>query len=165
MEQNEIIRKANAQAKKFRADFTSLASSIKEATQVGHLIPTVIASDDVDAVRKAQESVAKIESILDRIIAIHHDAKIALQGISKVESIVVSALVDAGELAKNASGPTQQRILTTYVRNLMVVKNEWAVIIDLCQQAQSRLGSALKSLKFQIDLESNLRWAQHRPPN
>ncbi len=165
MELTDIIELANNRAKELDVDLNPLMDEVRGYLTVGKHLPTSIDFEQPHTIRQAQKALARIEARLDRIVSIHHDAKRTLQILASVEYQLAGALVNHGQLPKNASGPMQQRCLAAGIPKLIHVKTRWQTLEQICAQAQQRLASATTSIKLQSQLDDNLRWAQHRSPS
>jgi len=131
---------------------------------VGKMLGTSLDFEKPDTIRRAQRALKHMEARLDRVIALHHDAKRVLQIIAAVEYQLIGAMTRQDKLSSKATGPAQQQALAAAVPRLVAVKTRWAALDIVCTMAQKRIASAKESLKLQSSLDDNLRWAQYRSP-
>lgn len=142
----------------------SWMDEVKASLDVGKTLGKSINFEIPATIRRAQKALQFMEARLDRIMALHHDAKRVLQIVTSAEYQLVSAMVRSGKLSSKATGPAQQLALTAAVPKLMRVKTRWSALDQVCTQAQKRIASAKESIKLQSNLDDNLRWAQFRSP-
>ena len=131
---------------------------------ISDLLPTVVNFEQPKSIRKAQRALATIEARLDRIVALHHDAKRVLQIIASVEYQTLSTLSRDRIVPEKATGPAQQQKINQLLPKLVTAKVKWQTVDQICTQAQQRLAAAKESVKLQLKLDDNLRWAQERSP-
>ena len=137
---------------------------IRGYLDVGKMLGRSIDFEKPATVRRAQRALQHMEARLDRVVALHHDAKRVLQIIVAVEYKLIGAMTRQKMLPKKTTGPAQQQALMTVVPKLITVKTRWETLDQVCTQAQKRIASAKESLKLQSSLDDNLRWAQYRSP-
>jgi hypothetical protein len=124
----------------------ALLNELKGYLAVGPI--PVIDWNDQDTIRRGQEILAEMEAKLDRVMAIHHDAKRILQRISSVITTVKAELVNT-------------QVLTAKMYELL---RRWELVAELCHDAQKRLDTAKDTIKLMAKLDDNLRWASNRNP-
>lgn len=162
---DQLIKQVKARLLEIDSDgVNTQADEVKNYLDVGSLLPTTVNWQKEGSIRKAQRALSEMESRLDRIVKIHHDAKRVLQSISSVEYQLLGALVKTKKLDKKASGPAQQLTLASTLPLLGKVKAKWIMLDVVCTQAQQRIASAKDSIRQQWRLDDNLRWAQERSP-
>lgn len=161
----QLIQQVRSRVKEFLAtDLNAQMNEVRGYLLVSELLPTVVDFEKPQSIRKAQRALATIEARLDRIIAIHHDAKRVIQIIVAVEYQVLSTFSRDRLIAEKATGPAQQQKLNQMVPKLVTAKVRWQTVDQICTQAQQRLAAAKESIKLQLKLDDNLRWAQERSP-
>lgn len=138
---------------------------VKNAMNVGKTLGKSIDFEKIATIRRAQKALQYMEAKLDRILALHHDAKRVLQIITSIEYQLIGIMTRQKYLANKATGPAQQQALMTTVPNLVRVKTRWEALDIVCTMAQRRIASAKESIKLQSSLDDNLRWAQFRNPS
>lgn len=139
-------------------------SEIRTYLQLGDQVPRTIDFEVPRTIRQAQEVLQLAEARLDRVIALHHDAKRALQIIASVETQLVGVFTQHGDLPRPSTAPAQQQLLAACIPELLRVRAKWQGLEAACAQAQRRLGSIRETIKLQAKLDDNLRWAQERSP-
>ena len=137
---------------------------VREALDVGKALGKTINFEIPNTIRRAQRALQFMEAKLDRVMALHHDAKRALQIIASAEYQLIGAMTKQKVLSSKATGPAQQLALAAAVPKLLRVKTRWTALDQVCTQAQKRIASAKESIKLQSNLDDNLRWAQFRSP-
>jgi len=162
---HDIIRQVRQRAQEFlTTDLNAQKDEVRGYLAISDLLPTVVNFEKPKSIRQAQRALATIEARLDRIVAIHHDAKRVLQIISSIEYQTLSFLSRAKVLAEKSTGPAQQPTLNQLVPKLITARVRWQTVDQICTQAQQRLAAAKESVKLQLKLDDNLRWAQERSP-
>jgi len=165
MDLDQLLDKVKDKARQMNEPrLDQLAAEVKGYLDVGKLMSRTVDFEKPATVRKTQQALAEMEARLDRVVAIHHDAKRSLQIISSVEYQLIGALTRAGSLSAKATGPAQQQALMTAAPLLIKVKTRWESLDIVCTMAQKRIASARESIKLQSSLDDNLRWAQFRSP-
>jgi hypothetical protein len=160
-----VIRHVRARVKEFlTTDLDGQMDEIRGYLFISDLLPTVVNFEQPKSIRKAQRALATIEARLDRIVSLHHDAKRVLQIISSVEYQTLSTLSRDRVLPEKATGPAQQQKINQLLPKLVTAKVRWQTLDQICTQAQQRLAAAKESIKLQLKLDDNLRWAQERSP-
>lgn len=163
---NDVIEAAEREAaKQDIPDLGKLVSELRGYLAIGDSLPSVLTHEDRDSVRLAQEALALSEGRLDRVLAIQFNVKLTLQVLEYVETRVLGALVRSGDLPQKSSGPTERRVLASYLPKLTQVRGKLELLAELCTDTQKRLGSIRKTLDLMSRLDDNLRWAQHRQPS
>lgn len=137
---------------------------IRGYLDVGKTLGKSINFEKPATIRRAQKALSFMEARLDRVLALHHDAKRVLQILASVEFQLIGAMTRQGVLSNKATGPAQQQAIAAAVPKLLHVKTRWEALDIVCTQAQKRIASAKDSLKLQSNLDDNLRWAQYRDP-
>ena len=137
-----------------------LLEEIKAYLEVG-VIP-VLDWNEPDSIRSCQGILATMESRLDRIISINHDAKRILQRLSQVVSATKIDLMVSGAITAKMSGPQVDRELESRLPSLYVILRRWELVTELCQDAQKRLATAKDTIQLMSKLDDNLRWAAAR---
>jgi exonuclease VII small subunit len=140
----------------------ALLNELKGYLAVGPI--PVIDWNDQDTIRRGQEILAEMEAKLDRVMAIHHDAKRILQRISSVITTVKAELVNTQVLTAKMSGPQTVTVLETQVPEIYELLRRWELVAELCHDAQKRLDTAKDTIKLMAKLDDNLRWASNRNP-
>ena len=162
---HDIIQQVRQRVQEFlTTDLNAQMDEVRGYLAISDLLPTVVNFEKPKTIRQAQRALATIEARLDRIVAIHHDAKRVLQIISSIEYQALSFLSRVGALAEKSTGPAQQQKLNQLVPKLITARTRWQTVDQICTQAQQRLGAAKESVKLQLKLDDNLRWAQERSP-
>lgn len=141
---------------------SALLNEIKGYLSVGPI--PVIDWNDQETIRRGQEILAEMEAKLDRVMAIHHDAKRILQRITAVITTVKAELVNTQVLTVKMTGPQTTTIMETQVPEVYALLRKWELVAELCQDAQKRLDTAKDTLKLMSRLDDNLRWAATRNP-
>lgn len=161
----EIFDAARKRAKELQEpNLDKWMDEVRGYLRIGRHLGKTVNQEEPDTVRAAQRALQIMEARLDRILALHHDAKRVLQIIAAVEYQLVGIMTRHEMLPAKATGPAQHQALCTAVPILMKVKTEWETLEQICIMAQKRISSAQNSLKLQCSLDDNLRWAQFRQP-
>ena len=161
----ELIRQISDRALELNnPNFEDWMDEVRGYLSVGSYLGPTINFEKPKSIRHAQKALARMESHLDRILVLQHDAKRVLQIISSVETQLLGKLVRDGALPAKATGPAQQQMLAASVPRLARVKTSWETLEQICLQAQQRIASAKKAMELQARLDDNLRWAQYRNP-
>ena len=161
----EFIQAINQRARDLLdRDLEALMDEIRRYLEVGSLLPSVVSFESSKTVRKAQKALSIMGARLDRIVAIHHDAKRVLQIISMIEHQLIGYLTKHSILPIKSTGPQQNQTMFRLCPVLFRAKDQWSAVDSICTQAQQRLSSARESIKLQVKLDDNLRWAQERSP-
>jgi exonuclease VII small subunit len=154
MELEQILASPKFQVQK------ALLEEIKAYLEVG-VIP-VLDWNEPESIRVCQGILATMESRLDRIVSIHHDAKRLLQRLNQAVSATKMDLMVSGTITAKMSGPQADRELESRLPSLYTILRRWELVEDLCQQVQKRLAGAKDTIQLMSRLDDNLRWAASR---
>ncbi len=165
MQLKDLYRQARDRAIEMDTpELDSWMDEVRSSLDVGKTLGKSVNFENPSTIRRAQRALQFMEAKLDRIAALHHDAKRVLQIVVSVEYQLISAMVRSSQLSSKATGPAQQLALAAAVPKLLHVKSRWEALDQVCTQAQKRIASAKESIKLQSSLDDNLRWAQFRQP-
>ena len=162
---DKLFRQARDRAEQMdNPELDGWMDEVRGYLDVGKMLGKSVNFEQPNTIRRAQRALSAMEARLDRVVALHHDAKRVLQILASVEFQLIGAMTRQQVIPSKATGPAQQQAIATAVPKLAHVRTRWEALDIVCTQAQRRIASAKESIKMQSSLDDNLRWAQYRDP-
>lgn len=128
------------------------------------VIPRHISASRKRDVKAAQEALQQLDSYQHRVAAVQFSVTKVLQALSRVETIVRSVLLKEDFITSSMTKQGSKDRITLVCPLLAQKKADWEGLDKLCQIVHSHLGDSKDSLKQQIKLDDNARWANKISP-
>ena len=163
---NGTIRKVNKQLKTSISLVVddSLYSELEAYLNSPPVIPKHISASRKKDVKAAQEALQKLDSYQHRVAAVQFSVAKVLQALSRVETIVRAVLLRKDFITQSMTKHATLDRIALVCPLLAEKKTEWDGLDKLCQIVHSHLSDSKDSLKQQIKLDDNARWANKISP-
>lgn len=127
--------------------------------QEAPLIPRYINAQKRKTVNEAQRILSELDSKLTRVVTIQFEVSKIQQSLIRLEILAKRELLDLGVISDRMTRPAVSNVLSLYLPKLTEFENEWAAAEKLCTLVQQRLADSKDSLRLQMKLDDNARWA------
>jgi hypothetical protein len=135
--------------------YTELESYLTEAP----VLPRKISATDESTVRRAQNNLREVDSYLSRVVFVQIAVAKALKTLTRLEVIVKSELLKAGFLKDGMTKHAIDSRISVAFPKLVDFKIEWSALEKLAALVHNRLSDSKDSLRLQMKLDDNARWA------
>jgi hypothetical protein len=123
------------------------------------LIPKYVSANNLQQVKRAQATLSEFDACLSRVVALQFDVAKAQQSLERLETIVRRILMGGGvltdKITKMGATDTMAMVCPRLVDRLAA----WQGLEKLCTLVHKRLSDSKDSLRLQIKLDDNARWA------
>ena len=166
------LRKNNGTLKKINRELKSESLEIDDNLYVeleaylnsSPVIPRHISASRRKDVKAAQEALQQLDSYQHRVAAVQFSVAKVLQALSRVETIIRSVLLKKDFITSSMTKQAALDRITLVCPLLAKRKADWDGLDKLCMIIHSHLGDSKDSLKQQIKLDDNARWANKISP-
>lgn len=166
-EQLALIRGIARRLRKQRSDFALDPAVITELGQYLSsvpLLPQQVSALKPAQVRKVQSILAELDAQQTRVAAVMFSTAKVLQVLTRLELVVRNALLRAELITERSTKPAVQNMIALVCPRLARIQLKWEGVERLSALVNNRLGDSRDSLRLQIKLDDNARWANRGGP-
>lgn len=128
------------------------------------VIPKRLDSSNKKNIRNMQEAVAKLDAQQSRVAAIQFSVAKILQLMDRLESIIRGGLLEAKIIDHVSTGPKQKVWIDRSCPSLLEAKTVWVGMEKMTHIVNSKLMENKRSIKLQVTMDENARWADKIAP-
>jgi hypothetical protein len=128
------------------------------------VLPEKLDSSNKKNVRNMQKAVAKLDAQQSRVAAIQFSVAKILQLLERLEAIVRGGLLEAKLIDQSSTGPKQKVWIDRACPTLLEAKTVWLGMEKLTHIVNSKLVENKRSIKLQVTMDENARWADKIAP-
>ena len=128
------------------------------------LLPKYISGERKKDVRAAQAALQELDGYQHRVAAVQFSVAKVLQALSRLETIVRGVLLKRDFILQSMTKHASQDRIALVCPLLPRVRAEWEGLDKLCTIVHNRISDSKDSLKQQIKLDDNARWANKISP-
>lgn len=128
------------------------------------VLPEKLDSSNKKNVRRMQEVVAKLDAQQSRVAAIQFSVAKILQLMERLEAIIRGGLLEAKIIDHSSTGPKQRVWIDRSCPQLLEARTVWTGMEKLTHIVNSKLTENKRSIKLQVTMDENARWADKIAP-
>jgi hypothetical protein len=161
-DQLSLIRGITKDLKQKRADFSldpTLVLELESYLKDVPLLPKHISALKPAQVKKAQGILATLDAQQTRVAAVMFSTSKVLQLLARLELVVRNALLRAELITERSTKPAVINMIALVCPQLARVQLRWEGMERLSALVNNRLSDSRDSLRLQIKMDDNARWA------
>ena len=166
-EQSDLLKSLQRQLQKKRDDFAvdaTLLTELEDYMQQVPILPKHISALRPEQVRRTQALLSKLDAQQTRVAAVQFSVAKMLQVLARLDLAVRNVLLEVGVLSATSTNPSAARMVALACPLLAQHQASWEAVEKLSALVANRLSDSKDSLKLQIKLDDNARWASKIGP-
>jgi hypothetical protein len=137
----------------------SLYAELEAYLEEAPLLPKRIDAESRATVRRAQRNLQELDALLSRVVFLQITVAKALKTLTRIEVIVRSELIKADFIRDSMTKHAIASRIAVAFPTLVSFQTEWTALEKLAALVHSRLSDSKDSLRLQMKLDDNARWA------
>lgn len=161
-DQHDLLRTLQRRLEKKRSDFAvdrTLLEELETYLKQVPILPKRISALQPTQVKKTQTLLSRLDAQQTRVAAVQFSVAKTLQVLARLDLAVRNVLLEVGVLTATSTNPSAARMVALACPLLAQYQAAWEAVEKLSALVANRLSDSKDSLKLQIKLDDNARWA------